>query len=103
MNLRNRLKHAFALVMSLVALAAAVPAVAQPYPTPDTWGGELGSRARLTGDIGVVMGREVVFPSAASEQSRMYGQKTLSRRYTNVYLREAGIWRHIARHANIIP
>jgi hypothetical protein len=57
----------------------------------------------VTGDVGVVMGREVVFPSAASEQSRMYGQKTLSRRYTNVYLREAGIWRHIARHANIIP
>ncbi|HWS78947.1 MAG TPA: carbohydrate porin [Thermomonas sp.] len=51
MNLRNCLKHAFALVASLVALAAA-PAFAQPYPTPDTWGGEIGSRARLTGDWG---------------------------------------------------
>lgn len=57
----------------------------------------------ITGDVGVVMGREVVFPGAGSEQARMYGEKTLNRRYTNVYLREAGVWRHIARHANIIP
>jgi hypothetical protein len=49
------------------------------------------------------MGREVVFPGAASEQPRMHGQKTLNRRYTNVYLREADVWRHIARHGNIIP
>lgn len=59
--------------------------------------------ATVTGDVGIVMGRELVFPGAASEQARMYGRKTLSRRYTNVYLREAGVWRHIARHANIIP
>ena len=56
----------------------------------------------VTGDVGVVMGRELVFPGAASEQARMYGRKTLNRRYTNVYLREAGVWRHIARHANVI-
>ncbi len=57
----------------------------------------------VTGDLGVVLGREVVFPGATSEQTRMYGQKTLNRRYTNVYLREAGAWHHIDRHANIIP
>lgn len=57
----------------------------------------------ITGDVGVVMGREVVYPGAASEQARMYGQKTLNRRYTNVYLREDGAWRHLARHANVIP
>ncbi len=58
----------------------------------------------ITGDVGVVMGREVVFPGAASEQARMYGQKTLNRRYTNVYVREhGGAWRHLARHANVIP
>lgn len=57
----------------------------------------------ITGDVGVVMGREVVYPGAASEQAKMYGQKTLNRRYTNVYLREGGAWRHLARHANVIP
>ena len=57
----------------------------------------------ITGDLGVVMGRETVYPGAASEQARMYGIKTLNRRYTNVYLRQGGTWRHIARHANVIP
>jgi hypothetical protein len=56
----------------------------------------------ITGDVGVVMGREVVFPGAASEQARMYGRKTLNRRYTNVYIRTAQGWRHLARHANIM-
>jgi hypothetical protein len=57
----------------------------------------------ITGNVGVVMGREVVVPGAASEQARMYGRRTLNRRYTNIYLRERGVWRHIARHANIVP
>jgi hypothetical protein len=57
----------------------------------------------ITGDVGVVMGREVVYPGAASEQAAMYGRKVLNRRYTNVYLREGGAWRHLARHANVVP
>lgn len=57
----------------------------------------------VTGDVGVVMGHEVVLPGEASEQARMYGVKLLNRRYTNVYLRENGVWRHLARHANIVP
>ena len=56
----------------------------------------------VTGNIGVVMGHETVFPGAASEQARMYGRKTLNRRYTNIFLREGRIWRHLARHANVI-
>ena len=56
----------------------------------------------ITGDVGVVMGHEVVFPGAASEQARMYGRKTLNRRYTNVFIRTAEGWRHLARHANIM-
>lgn len=56
----------------------------------------------VTGDVGVVMGRERVFPSAASEQSRMYGHRILNRRYTNVYVRSGGHWLHLARHANIV-
>ena len=57
----------------------------------------------ITGDVGVVMGHELVFPGAGSEQARMYGERTLRRRYTNVYIRSGGGWRHLARHANIIP
>lgn len=57
----------------------------------------------ITGDVGVVMGHETVLPGAASEQARMYGRRTLSRRYTNVYLRVDGRWLHLARHANIMP
>ncbi len=56
----------------------------------------------VTGDVGVVMGRETVYPGADSEQARMYGRRTLNRRYTNIYLREGGVWRHLARHANVI-
>ena len=57
----------------------------------------------VTGDVAVVLGREVVYPGAASEQAKMYGQKTLNRRYTNVYLRTPAGWKHLARHANVIP
>lgn len=57
----------------------------------------------ITGDVGVVMGREIVRPAATSEQARMYGAEILNRRYTNVYLRQDGEWRHLARHANIVP
>ena len=56
----------------------------------------------ITGDVGVVMGHEVVFPGAGSEQARMYGRKTLNRRYTNIYIRTGEGWLHLARHANII-
>jgi hypothetical protein len=57
----------------------------------------------VTGNVGVVMGHERMFPGAASEQARIYGLRTLDRRYTNIYLLERGAWKHIARHANVIP
>jgi len=57
----------------------------------------------ITGDVGVVMGHEEVFPGAGSEQARMYGRKTLLRRYTNIYIRREGACYHLARHANIMP
>ena len=58
----------------------------------------------LTGDVAVVMGRETVLPGENSEQARLYGAgRQLERRYTNVYLRVDGAWKHLARHANIVP
>ena len=56
-----------------------------------------------TGDVGVVMDHEEVLPGTGSEQARMYGRRTLNRRYTNVSIRSGGAWRHLARHANIVP
>lgn len=56
----------------------------------------------ITGDVGVVMGHETEVPGANSEQARMYGVRTLRRRYTNIYVRSGGAWLHLARHANVI-
>lgn len=57
---------------------------------------------KVSGDIGVVMGREVFTPTAQSELGRTYGTVPLNRRYTNVYRREHGRWLWIARHANVV-
>lgn len=56
----------------------------------------------LTGDVGVVMGREIVEPRASSLSGRTFGTGALNRRFTNIYLRENGEWRFLARHANVV-
>lgn len=56
----------------------------------------------LTGTVGVVMGREVVTPAKDSNLGRLHPGKVLQRRFTNVYLWEAGKWRFLARQATII-
>ena len=48
----------------------------------------------ITGDVGVVMGRETGLAPGGATQ--------VKRRYTNVYLRENGAWRLLARHANVV-
>jgi porin len=45
---------AWVLLVGLFLLVAPHLARAQPYPTPDTWGGDIWSRPRLTGDWGGV-------------------------------------------------
>jgi Domain of unknown function (DUF4440) len=55
----------------------------------------------ITGDVGIVMGREEVLPTATSESGALFGQRELTRRYTNVYIMENGMWRFLARHANV--
>jgi hypothetical protein len=42
----------WAIVLGLVVLVMAGPASAQPVDIPATWGGDLGSRPRLTGNWG---------------------------------------------------
>lgn len=60
-------------------------------------------RVTITGDVAVVMGSERLVPTATSESGRLFGTKPLNRRYTNIYLRENGRWRFLARHANVVP
>jgi hypothetical protein len=50
------------------------------------------------GDTVVVMGRETVAPKGSSPDAG----KTLQRRFTNIWMKEDGTWRMVARHANVI-
>jgi len=53
---------------------------------------------QLHGDVANVMGSETVQPV---EGAPMAG-RTVQRRFTNVWHREAGTWRLFARHASVI-
>lgn len=58
------MKSIFKLSAMLSALGATLPLQAKPYVTPDTWGGDLASRPRLTGAWGgmrhAMAGKDVV-------------------------------------------
>jgi hypothetical protein len=56
----------------------------------------------ITGNVGIVMGREVVHPTPASELGMRHGDKVLKRRFTNIFLFEDGSWRFLARQATIV-
>lgn len=55
----------------------------------------------ITEEVGIVMGRETVTPSANSNLSKRFGGSTLSRRFTNVFLWDRGKWRFLARQATV--
>ena len=61
--------------------------------------------AFIDGDVGVVMGSEVVQPSTDSiaGQRRADGGRQVTRRFTNIWLWRDGTWRFFARHANERP
>ena len=50
------------------------------------------------GDVVVVMGKETVVPIGDNPDK----DKTITRRYTDVYKNINGEWKEITRHANII-
>jgi hypothetical protein len=56
----------------------------------------------ITGSVGIVMGRELVKPTATSNLGRLHPGQTLQRRFTNVFLWEDGKWRFLARQATIV-
>jgi ketosteroid isomerase-like protein len=52
----------------------------------------------IHGNTVIVMGRETVVPKGNSPDAG----KTINRRYTNIWMKRAGKWRLIARHASVI-
>lgn len=57
---------------------------------------------RITDDIGVVLGREVVVGAPGSRDFQRKGSTTFERRYTNIYRFEGGRWLLLARQASIV-
>lgn len=56
----------------------------------------------ITGNVGIVMGREVVHPLPNSQLGTLHGDKVLNRRFTNVFLFQDGRWLFLARQATIV-
>jgi len=56
----------------------------------------------ITGNVGVVMGSEIVRPGAGSQLNEKFGDRDLQRRFTNVFLFEDGRWRFLARQATVV-
>jgi Domain of unknown function (DUF4440) len=56
----------------------------------------------ITGNIGVVMGSEVVQPRPGSELGEEFGSSPLKRRFTNVFIFDNGQWYFLARQASVI-
>jgi hypothetical protein len=56
----------------------------------------------ITGNIGIVMGSEVVQPGKGSNLEARFGQTPLNRRFTNVYIFEKGHWLFLARQASVV-
>jgi Domain of unknown function (DUF4440) len=56
----------------------------------------------ITGNVGIVMGREIVKPKTTSELGQLHGEKTLERRFTDVFLFEKGNWHLLARQSTVI-
>jgi hypothetical protein len=56
----------------------------------------------ITGNVGIVMGREAIIPKPNSELGLAHGVKTLERRFTNVFVFEQGNWRLLARQSTVI-
>lgn len=56
----------------------------------------------ITGNVGIVMGREVVKPAPRSELGTLHPNQTLERRFTNVFIFEHGKWSFLARQATVV-
>lgn len=56
----------------------------------------------ITGNVGVVMGNEVVTPAEGSLLAAWFGTEPLRRRFTDVYIFEDGRWLFLARQGSAV-
>ena len=56
----------------------------------------------ITGNVGIVMGNEMVVPSDGSPLAAAFGRNPLQRRFTDIYLFENGTWTLLARQASVV-
>ena len=59
-------------------------------------------KTSLTGNVGIVMGNEVVTPTDESLLAGWFGTKPLRRRFTDIYVFEDGKWLFLARQASVV-
>ncbi len=89
-----------AMALGGLALTAAFPARAQPYAVPPTWGGDLESRTRLTGDWGGLRdelgtkGVHLLLKATSDHGQRLYIRKATLREWRAAFahhLRALGV------------
>jgi hypothetical protein len=56
----------------------------------------------ITGNIGVLLGHEVVVAAPGSRDFETFGNRPFQRRYTNIFLFQDGKWWFLARQASIV-
>ncbi|MFL6763386.1 MAG: nuclear transport factor 2 family protein [Sphingomicrobium sp.] len=59
-------------------------------------------KSSIVGNVGVLMGNEVVTPADGSLLAAWFGTKPLRRRFTDVYVFEDGRWLFLARQASVV-
>jgi hypothetical protein len=59
-------------------------------------------KASITGNVGILMGNEVVTPADGSLLAAWFGTKPLRRRFTDVYVFEEAKWLFLARQASVV-
>ena len=59
-------------------------------------------RTSLTGNVGIVMGNEMVTPADGSLLAGWFGMKPLRRRFMDVYVFEDGRWMFLARQGSVV-
>ena len=58
--------------------------------------------ASITGNVGIVMGKEMVVPSEGSPLAAAFGRSPLQRRFTDIYVFDNGAWTLLARQASVV-
>ena len=56
----------------------------------------------ITGNVGIIMGKEMIVPSDGSPLATAFGRNQLQRRFTDIYLFDNGTWTLLARQASVV-